>query len=179
MTRFRDLDGESRYGAGSAAGDLAESKLSEFMASIDRPLQDFGPKHIPTGHAQPMTWTDKVRHMPDFLGWGKFWEAQGCYDKVITFKPDKLIALMEWDAELPVWFGIYIQKTDEVLICPLWTVLWACADERSQCIVLDADTKGEKYAYEVPIEVLLDVRVVDALAVDRAVREKSKRAKKQ
>lgn len=175
---FHDLTGEQRYGADSMAGDLAEAKVAEFMASIDRPIQDFGPKRVPTERAQATTWTRKVRHMPDFLGWGKFIEAQGCYTGNVLFKPDKLEALMEWDMEMPVWFAIYIQKTDEVILCPISTVLWACHDERSRCIVLDADTKGEKLAFEVPIEVLLDVRVSDAFAVDRTIREKSKRASK-
>jgi len=175
---FHELDGESRYGEGAMAGDLAEAKVKEFMASIDRPVHDFGPKHVPTDRAQATTWTEKIRHAPDFLGWGKFIEVQGCYSGTVLFKPDKLAALMEWDAEMPVWFAVYIQSTDEVLICPLQTVIWACADSRSQCIVLDEGTRGEKTAYQVPIEILLDVRVADSFAVDRVIREKTKRAKR-
>lgn len=175
---YHELDGESRYGEGALAGDLAEAKVKEFMASIDRPVHDFGPKHVPTDRAQATTWTEKIRHAPDFLGWGKFIEVQGCYASYVIFKPDKLNALLEWDLEMPVWFGIYIQSTDEVIICPLLTVLWACADERSRCITLDAGTRGEKTAYEVPIEALLDVRVTDAFAIDRVLREKAKRAKR-
>lgn len=174
---FRDLSGEERYGAGAPAGDTAESKVSEYMASIDRPVVDFGPKHIPTDRAMAMTWTAKMRHAPDYLGWGKFIEVQGCWSDTVVFKPDKLAALMEWANEMPVWFAIYIQKTDEVLLCPLETAIWACADERSQCIVLDENTKGEKYAYEVPIEALLNLRVHDSFAVDRAIREKLKKKK--
>jgi len=175
---FHELDGEARYGEGAMAGDLAESKVKEFMSSIDRPVHDFGPKHVPTDRAQATTWTEKIRHVPDFLGWGKFIEVQGCYADHVLFKPDKLGALIEWDLEMPVWFAVYIQSTDEILICPLLTVLWACGDSRSRCVVLDAGTRGEKTAYEVPIEVLLDVRVSDAFALDRVMREKSKRAKK-
>lgn len=175
---FRSLDGEQRYGAGAASGDLAEEKVAAYLDSIDRPVQDFGPKHIPTDRTVNLTWTDKIRHMPDFLGWGRFIEAQGCWASSVVFKPDKLLALTEWDAEMPVWFGIYIQKTDEVLFAPLHTVLWACVDERSQCVLLDEGTASEKYAYEVPIEVLLDVRVTDAFAVDKLLREKTKRGRK-
>jgi hypothetical protein len=172
---FHELEGEHRYGEGAMAGDLAEAKVREFMESIDRPVQDYGAKHVPTDRAQATTWTPKIRHTPDFLGWGRFIEAQGCYSDRLLFKVDKLAALEEWAQEMPVWFGLYIQKTDEVILAPLETVLWACADERSQSVVLDAGTRGEKYAYEVPIEVLLDVRVADAFAVDRAIREKRKR----
>ena len=174
---YHELDGESRYGAESMAGDLAEQKVREFMASIDRPVQDYGPKRVPTERAQATTWTPKIRHTPDFLGWGRFIEAQGCYSDNLLFKIDKLAALEEWAWEMPVWFGLYVQKTDEVILAPLETVLWACMDERSQVVVLDAGTRGEKFAYEVPIEVLLDVRVSDAFAVDRANREKRKRKK--
>jgi hypothetical protein len=174
---YHELDGENRYGAESMAGDLAEEKVRQFMDSIDRPVQDFGPKRVPTERAQATTWSDKVRHTPDFLGWGRFIEAQGCYSDRILFKVDKLIALEEWAQEMPVWFALYVQKTDEIILAPLETVMWACADERSQLVLLDAGTRGEKYAYEVPIEVLLDVRVADAFAVDRAIREKRKRKK--
>jgi hypothetical protein len=78
---------------------------------------------------------------------------------------------------MPVWFSIYIQKTDEVLLAPLHTVLWACADERSQCIVLDEGTHAEKIAYEVPIEVFFEVRVHDANAVNKILKERAKKAK--
>jgi hypothetical protein len=172
---FRHLEGEERYGEGAASGDLAESKVLAYFDSIDRPLQEFGPKHIPTDRAVNLTWTDKIRHMPDFLGWGKFIEAQGCWSNSVVFKPDKLIALLEWESEMPVWFAVYIQRTDEILIAPLHTVLWSCVDERSQCILLDEGTHAQKYAYEVPIEVLLDVRVHDAFAVDKMLREKTRR----
>jgi hypothetical protein len=172
---FRYLDGEDRYGEGAASGDLAEAKTLEYFDSIDRPLQDFGPKHIPTDRAVNLTWPAKIRHMPDFLGWGKFVEAQGCWADKVVFKPEKLAALLEWEVEMPVWFSIYIQKTDEILLAPLNTVLWACADTRSQCIVLDEGTPAEKIAYEVPLEVMFDVRVHDALAVDKILRERAKR----
>ena len=115
--------------------------------------------------------------MPDFLGWGRFIEAQGCWSDHVVLKPDKLTALLEWDVEMPVWLSIYIQKTDEILLAPLHSILWACADKRSRCIVLDEGTPSEKYAFEVPIEVLLDIRVHDAFAVDRILREKTRRAR--
>jgi len=177
MSRFHELTGEQRYGQGALAGDTAEDKVREFMASIDRPVQDFGPKHVPTERAQAMSWPAKIRHTPDFLGWGKFIETQGCWSDHVIFKPDKLDALAEWNLEMPVWLAIYVQKTDEVIICPLETVVWACHDPLSEAIILDEGTKGEKVAYKVPIEVLLNVRVHDAFAVDRHNREKAKRAK--
>ena len=175
---FRELAGEQRYGAGTIAGDTAEDKVRTFMDSIDRPVVDFGPKRVPTERAQARSWTLKVRHMPEFLGWGKFIEAQGCWSDAVIFKVDKLESLAEWDREMPVWFGIYVQLTDEVILCPFNTALWACYDTRSQYMILDAGTRGEKEAYRVPIEVLLDVRVSDAFAVDRHLREKAKREKK-
>lgn len=178
MSGFRNLPGEERYGEGGASGDLAESKAIAFFDSIDRPLQDFGPKHIPTDRAVNFTWPDKLKHMPDYLGWGKFIEVQGCYADAVIFKPDKLSSLLEWEYEMPVWFAVYIQKTDEILLAPLHTVLWACADERSQCIVLDEGTHSEKFAFEVPLEVFLDVRVHDAMAVDKILRDKTRKAKK-
>lgn len=175
---YHEMSGEERYGAGAIAGDTAEEKVRQFMESIDRPVQDFGPKHVPTERAQAMSWPAKIRHMPDFLGWGKFIEAQGCWNDSVIFKVDKLEALAEWDTEMPVWFAIYIQATDEVIVCPFNTVVWSCHDQRSEYIVLDAGTRGEKEAFRVPIEVLLDVRVSDAFAVDRHNREKARREKK-
>lgn len=115
--------------------------------------------------------------MPDFLGYGMFIEVQGCWSDHVVVKPDKLYTLLEWDAEMPVWFSIYIQKTDEILLAPLHTILWACADERSKCIILDEGTLSQKFAYEVPIEVLLDVRVSDAFAVDKMLKEKTKKVR--
>jgi hypothetical protein len=72
------------------AGDLAEAKVMEFMQTIDRPVQHFGAKHVPTERAQATTWTPKIRHAPDFLGWAKFFEVQGCWNKHVIFKVDKL-----------------------------------------------------------------------------------------
>lgn len=173
--KYRDLTGEERYGSGSLSGDTAEDKVKSFMASIDRPVQEFGPKHVPTERAQAMSWTSKVRHTPDFLGWGKFIETQGCWSDHVIFKPDKLTALSEWNLEMPVWFAIYIQKTDEIILCPFETVLWSCYDSRSETIVLDEGTRGEKVAFKVPIEVLLEVKVKDSFAVDRKNREREKK----
>lgn len=172
---FRDLPDRERYGEGGASGDLAEAKALAFFDAIDKPLQDFGPKHIPMDRPVNLSWPERIRQMPDFLGWGYFIEVQGCWANKIIFKPDKLYSLLEWEMEMPVWFCVYIQKTDEILLAPLHTVLWACADERTQCIVLDEGTSTEKYAFEVPIEVLLEVRVHDAFAVDRYLKEKTKR----
>lgn len=172
---YHNLTGEQRYGSGAIAGDIAEEKVRQFMASIDRPVQDFGPKHVPTERAQAMSWTPKIRHTPDFLGWGKFIETQGCWSDHVIVKPDKLDALAEWNLEMPVWMAIYVQKTDEVIICPLETIVWACHDSRSEAIILDEGTRGQKEAYKVPVEVLFEIRVGDAFAVDRTNREKAKR----
>jgi hypothetical protein len=106
-----------------------------------------------------------------------FIEVQGCWYDHVVVKPDKLHTLLEWDAEMPVWFSIYIQKTDELLFTSLHTLLWACVDERSRSILLDEGTTSEKYAFEVPIEVLLDVRVSDAFAVDKMLKDKIKKAR--
>lgn len=175
MMAFKDLKGEERYGEGARAGDLAESKTMEFMESIDRPVQHFGAKHVPTERAQATTWTPKIRHAPDFLGWGKFFEVQGCWNEHVIFKTDKLEALLAWDAEMPVWYAIYIQATDEILICPLQTVLWACSDTRSRSILLDEGTRAEKHAFEVPIAVLLEVRVRDAMELHRVTKERKRK----
>lgn len=175
--RYHELDSMSRYGEGAVAGDTAEDKVRAFMDSIDRPVQDFGPKHVPTERAQAMSWTRKVRHMPDFLGWGKFIEVQGCWSDKVIFKVEKLEALSEWNMEMPVWFAIYVQSTDEIILCPFETVLWSMYDSRSQYMILDENTRGQKEAYSVPIEVLFEVRVKDAFAADRANREKAKRQK--
>ncbi len=177
MVNFRYLDNESRFGEGAPSGDLAEEKTLNFFRSIEKPLQEFGPKHIPTDRSINLTWTEKVRLMPDFLGYGMFIEVQGCWSDHVVVKPDKLYTLLEWDAEMPVWFSIYIQKTDEILLAPLHTIMWACADERSKCIILDEGTLSQKFAYEVPIEVLLDVRVSDAFAVDKMLKEKTKKVR--
>jgi hypothetical protein len=177
MVNFRYLDGESRYGEGAPSGNLAEEKTLNYFKSINKPLQEFGPKHIPTDLSINLTWTEKVRRMPDYLGYGMFIEVQGCWYDHVVVKPDKLHTLLEWDAEMPVWFSIYIQKTDELLFTSLHTLLWACVDERSRSILLDEGTTSEKYAFEVPIEVLLDVRVSDAFAVDKMLKDKIKKAR--
>jgi hypothetical protein len=174
MTRFRDLPGHLRYGANAPAGDESEQKVKEFMASIDRPVQEFGPKRVPTERGQALTWTPMVRHAPDFLGWGKFIEVQTCYSKSIVFKKDKLNVLKYWDIIMPVWFAVYVKKTDEIILASLFTVLWACQDQRTQSITLDKGTRGEKEAFEVPIEVMLEVMVNDAFAVDREIRRVNK-----
>jgi len=173
--RFRELSGEERYGANAPAGDESEQKVREFMDSIDRPVQEFGPKRVPTERAQALTWTPMIRHAPDFLGWGKFIEVQTCYSKSVVFKEEKLQVLQDWAMMMPVWFAIYVKKTNEVILLPLETAVWACYDSRSEYIVLDKGTKGEKMAFEVPIEVLFEVRVHDAFAVDR---ERKKEIKK-
>jgi hypothetical protein len=175
MMAFKDLKGEARYGEGAMAGDLAEAKVMEFMESIERPVQHFGAKHVPTERAQATTWTPKIRHAPDFLGWAKFFEVQGCWNKHVIFKVDKLECLLAWDAEMPVWYAIYIQATDEIIVCPLQTVLWACNDSRTTPITLDIGTRAEKQAYEVPLEVLLDVRVKDSMELHRLTKGKKGR----
>jgi hypothetical protein len=168
--QFRDKKGLDRYGAGSMAGDLAEAKVAEACKTIlDRPVQEFGPKHVDTSRAQQMTWPEVVRYMPDFLGFGRFIEAQGSGGSSVVFKDQKLEALLFWHTLMPVWFGIYNQATDEVIFADLPSILWACHHPDTRRITLDEGTRAEKKAYDVPLSLLYQVRYRDAFAAEKAL----------
>jgi hypothetical protein len=173
MGRYMDLPAQDRYGADAIAGDLAESKVAAVLAALDRPIHDFGPKRVDTSRAQAMTWPKEIRHMPDYLGFGRFIEVQGSNGDVVLFKEDKLNALVFWNALMPVWFGIYNTSTDEVLFADLASVLWACHHERAYRLTLDEGTRAEKQAFEVPIDVLYQVRFENAFAAEKAIRKKA------
>jgi hypothetical protein len=156
-----------RYGEDAMAGDLAEAKVAEVMARMDRPVQNFGPRRVSTERAQHTTWTPVVRHAPDYLGWGRFIEVQGSDGRHVIFKKMKLEALAWWDTLMPVFFGIYLQSRDEVLFCDLASVLWAVAHPESTFIILDQDTKNPKEAWSVPVSVLMDRLTTDAFAAQK------------
>lgn len=165
--RFYEKSAIDRIGAEAMAGDLAESKVEQVMAAMDRPVHPFGPRRVPTEHAQQMTWPSTVRHMPDYLGWGRFIEVQGSNGTVVIFKDEKLRSLEWWDAQMPVFMAIYLQAQDEVLFCDLPTVRWAIAQPESVELILDGDTRKPKQAWEVPVSVLLKRKVKDAFAASK------------
>ena len=152
------------------AGDLAESKVEQVMAAMDRPVQPFGPRRVSTARAQQMTWDRRVRHAPDFLGWGRFIEVQGSNGSYVIFKHEKLDDLMWWAVLMPVFFGIYLQAQDQVIFCDIASIFWAIAHEDSEELILDKDTRYPKQAWKVPVSVLLERRVVDAFAAAKAAK---------
>lgn len=162
--RFYEQSGINRYGENAMAGDLAEAKVSQVLEAMDRPVASFGPRRVSTARAQQMTWDRRVRHAPDFLGWGRFIEAQGSNGVYVIFKQEKLEDLTWWHSIMPVFFGIYLQAQDEVIFCDLPSVLWALAHKDAEELILDADTRYPKQAWKVPVEVLLERRVKDAFA---------------
>lgn len=162
--KFYEQSGVNRYGEQAMAGDLAESKVEQVMAGMDRPVVPFGPRRVSTARAQQMTWDRVVRHAPDFLGWGRFIEAQGSGGDYVIFKAEKLHDLSWWATIMPVFFGIYLQAQDQVIFCDLGSVMWAIAHENSEELTLDADTNYPKQAWKVPVSVLMERRVVDAFS---------------
>lgn len=166
--RFYEKPSLERVGEEGMAGDLAESKVEQAMAALDRPVHPFGPRRVPTARAQQMTWISVVRHMPDYLGWGKFIEVQGSNGSVVIFKDDKLRALEWWDGLMPVFMAVYLQAQDEMLVCDLPTIRWAIAQPTSKQLILDADTRVPKLAWEVPVGTLLERRVQNAFAAFKA-----------
>jgi hypothetical protein len=173
--RYHELEGMDRYGENSLAGDLAESKVTQVLAAMDRPVVEFGPKRVSTKRAQHTTWTREIRHAPDFLGWGRFIEVQGSDGETVIFKQEKTEALTWWDTIMPVFYGIYLQKQNEVLFCDLETVMWAISQEGVEEITLDADTRNPKTAWIVPVSVLLERQTTDAFASTKAAKGRKKK----
>jgi hypothetical protein len=169
---FYELDTEQRLGLDAQAGDLAESKVRQVMAAMDRPLVDFGPKRVDLARAQQTTWAKYIRHAPDYLGWGRFIEVQGSDGHSVIFKEDKLDSLVFWDGMMPVFFGIYLQAQDSVYFCDLATVLWAIAHEEAEEMILDADSRSPKQAWRVPVPVLMERLTTDAFAASKALKGK-------
>jgi hypothetical protein len=169
MTAFYEKQGLDRYGETGMAGDLAEMKVAAVLAAMDRPVQDFGPRRVSTARAQQMTWARVVRHMPDFLGWGRFIEAQGSNGTYVIFKQEKLEDLSWWAGMMPVFVGIYLQAQDEVMFCDLSAIRWAIADPSTEQLTLDEDTRYPKVAWKIQISVLKERRVVDVFAASKAV----------
>jgi hypothetical protein len=164
---FYEKTGENRYGADAMAGDLAESKVEEVMAAMDRPVVPFGPRRVSTARAQQMTWDRVVRHAPDFLGWGRFIEAQGSNGTYVIFKEEKIADLTWWASLMPVFLGIYLQQQDTVIFCDLGSVRWALAHPDTEELILDAGTNYPKQAWKVPVSALMERRVVDAFAASK------------
>jgi hypothetical protein len=162
--KFYEQSGEQRYGEHGMAGDLAESKVADVLAAMDRPVQSFGPRRTSTARAQHTTWHSLIRHAPDFLGWGRFIEVQGSNGQVVIFKQEKLDDLMWWDTIMPVFFGIYLQSEDKVIFCDLASVLWSLSQEGTEGLTLDPNTRNPKPAWKVPVTVLLQRRVIDAFS---------------
>lgn len=167
---FHQMSGLDRYGESAMAGDLAESKVEAYMASIDRPVAPFGPRRVSTARAQHTTWTREVRHAPDFLGWGKFIEVQGSDGHTVIFKEDKLEALIWWNGLMPVFFAVYLQSQDAIMICDLASVRWALARPETEEITLDEDTRNPKTAWKVPIGALLNRETTDCFAAVKAAK---------
>lgn len=166
-TPFYEQAAENRYGATAMAGDLAESKVEQVLAAMDRPVASFGPRRTSTARAQHMTWARVVRHAPDFLGWGRFIEVQGSGGVYVIFKQEKLEDLAWWSGIMPVFFGIYLQSTDTVIFCDFASILWSVAHEDTEPLILDEDTRYPKQAWKVPVRILLELRVVDAFAASK------------
>ena len=165
--RFYEQSGMERYGEDGMAGDLAESKVAEVLSNMDRPVASFGPRRTSTARAQHTTWHSVIRHAPDFLGWGRFIEVQGSNGRTVIFKQAKLDDLMWWDTIMPVFFGIYLQSEDKVIFCDLASVLWSLSQPGSTQLILDENTRNPKRAWEIPVDTLLQRRVIDAFGAHK------------
>ena len=170
--RYSDRSRAERLDNG-LAGDPAEEAVVTALRSLGKQPVEFGLRRTPTERALAATLPRMIRHAPDFIIHGRFVEAQGCgVDRTVTFKAEKLDALTDWSALMPVMVGVFVQPDRRVIFADLPAVLWACTHPRSEMTVLDAGTKGEKLAFRVPVSVLLDREVVDAFAAERAVRRR-------
>ena len=166
-TPFYERSGMDRYGENAMAGDLAESKVEKVLADLDRPVASFGPRRVSTARAQQMTWDRVIRHAPDFLGWGRFIEVQGSNGTYVIFKQEKMEDLTWWSTIMPLFIGISLQAPDKVIFCDLASVLWAIAQEGTEEMILDAETRYPKQAWKVPVSILMERRVVDAFAASK------------
>lgn len=176
MTAFHERSGLDRYGADALAGDLAERKVAQVLAAMNRPCVDFGPKRVSTERAQQTTWPEIIRYAPDYLGWNRFIECQGFGEsRNIIFKEKKLDALIYWNGIMPVWFGLYDSVTDTVTFADLATILWAIHHEKTEVMILDAGSRGEKKAWSVPAELLLEREFNNAFEAERVARKGRKR----
>lgn len=174
MVEFYELAGEDRYGAFGPAGDVAEAKVAKVLEDMDRPCVKIVGRHD-TSRAQHTTWHELIQALPDFLGWGRFIEVQGSGGDYVIFKEHKLEAMLFWHGFMPVFFGIYNSRNDEVIFCDLATIFWAINAPDVEVMVLDPDTKNPKVAYKVPLEILLERKVNSAFEYDRIMKGKPKR----
>jgi hypothetical protein len=173
---FHERAGLDRFGEDALAGDMAEAKVAQVLAGMNRPCIDFGPKRVSTERAQQTTWPELIRYAPDYLGWNRFIECQGFgSSRRIIFKAAKLDALLFWNGFMPVWFGLYDAIEDVVMFADLATVLWAIHHKDSEPMVLDAGNKGEKLAYSVPVEVFHERLYNNAFEAERIEKGKRKR----
>jgi len=173
---FTQLSGEERYGDNAVAGDLAENAVAKVCAAMDRPVVPFAVR-VSTKRGQHTTWAEIIQLRPDFLGWGKFIEAQGFgHNRKIVFKERKLDAMIYWNAIMPVWFAIYDIIEDNVIFCDLATILWAVKQPGVETMLLQEGTPYEKNAWVVPYEILLERKVNDAFAAERVERTNRKKA---
>lgn len=167
---YHERTGMERYGADSIAGDLAEAAVAKVCdEQLNRPVVRFGPARVSTERAQQTTWHSLVRYAPDFLQFGRFIECQGTNGVYIIFKKDKLEALITWNAWMPVWFGLYNSRDDQVIFADLASVLWAIHHPSVQPMILDAETSFPKEAWKVPLEVLFESRYTNAFDAARAL----------
>jgi hypothetical protein len=174
MVEFYELPPEDRYGAWGTAGDIAEAKVAKVLEDMDRPCVKIVGRHD-TARAQHTTWHPMIQALPDFLGWGRFIEVQGSAGDYVIFKEHKLEAMLFWHGLMPVFFGIYNSRNDEVIFCDLSTIYWAINTPDIEIMTLDASTKNPKVAYKVPLEILLERRVSSAFEADRIAKGKRKR----
>ena len=173
---YYEQTGEDRYGAGSIAGDLAETAVAKVSdEQLNRPVVRFGPARTDTGRAQQVTWHPLIRYAPDFVQFGRLIECQGSGGEYVIFKKEKLEALITWNAWMPVWFGLYRTDTDEVIFADLAAVLWSVQHPDSEPMLLDAETKFPKEAWKVPLVVLLEPRYYNAFEAERIEQGKRKR----
>lgn len=120
-------------------GDIAETK---FEVWADGQAVRWGQDKTPF---QTVTWPEKYRYAPDYIGTTCFYEVQGCgQDQLFKFKLEKLRALGMWAFEFPVKFWLWDSHREKFTVCDLDFVKgWA------RTAVLKRFPEGKEYV-EIP-----------------------------
>jgi hypothetical protein len=114
MSQFRDRSWDQRLGQ---LGDEAETKFAEWATEYPFGFAPFGLSRPPIQvHKLP----DFVRYTPDFITTKYLYEVQGHGREGVTkIKIDKLDALLDWSAEMPVRLFLWNSSTKTRYDVPL------------------------------------------------------------
>lgn len=124
MATFSERTWEKRE---KTLGDPAESAFEEWAENTWCPFARYGLNRPPIDMRLV---PPKIRYTPDYITNLGLVEVQGCgRDGLFKFKHEKLIALQQWDTEMPVSLWLYDQPEDRGYMVRLWTVVNMCATD--------------------------------------------------